>query len=690
MKIVDTKPVPTGKKRVHLAKKTREAATQHHTSLEKPLQTIDNGDESDFHASLAGSFTKGLEHDAFGFADKGEYQKFVSAINQDIATNFNDVTEAPGPNRFEIEGISWRGWESPRTGHYHSLQGADADAVGMAPAPKLGSDELAAEMAEVYAMAMLRDVPFAKIADGTGVDPNTGIDVGSVLDAMSGMAYFGSDGDDSVFSKRRRAARLEEPENYDINHPATLTALTSTLLFRGSGPGAKSGPFVSQFMLVGNDLSGGSTFGAAPMRSSTPSAMDGYISYGNQLIDQRVRVFHPEIDFMTGWHGWHDVQRGANVIGRSMFDPERRFIATPRHLATYVRFDALYQAYLNACLILIGVNAATQADFPDKGLNRAVDSPGRTGFASFGGPQVLSLVTEVATRCLKFARRQKFNFHRRARPERIGGLLTVGAAVTGGAIKTAPAAYREGTKTATDAMLSQLQPMLDLVHKHNAMRKQSVFAAQHPLKTPDDPEWFAAGENYLLPMAFAEGSPMHPAYAAGHATVAGGCVTMLKAFFKTVDDNGTPVPWSATELPPVVSDEAGLSLVPVAESGMTIEGELNKLAANISIGRNMAGVHYYSDYYDSLRMGERVAVSILVEQAYTYDEPVRMVFRSFDGDLIEIATIASDAHTPSRVAVTINTDCSDEAYRNWWFRHMPEPSEPEGGDPELAAAATGH
>ena len=36
-------------------------------------------------------------------------------------------------------------------------------------------------------------------------------------------------------------------------------------------------------------------------------------------------------------------------------------------------------------------------------------------------------------------------------------------------------------------------------------------------------------------------------------------------------------------------------------------GELNKLAANISIGRNMAGVHYFSDYYDSLRMGEEIA-----------------------------------------------------------------------------------
>ena len=36
---------------------------------------------------------------------------------------------------------------------------------------------------------------------------------------------------------------------------------------------------------------------------------------------------------------------------------------------------------------------------------------------------------------------------------------------------------------------------------------------------------------YLLPMEFAEGSPIHPSYGAGHATVAGACATVLKAFF---------------------------------------------------------------------------------------------------------------------------------------------------------------
>jgi hypothetical protein len=68
-----------------------------------------------------------------------------------------------------------------------------------------------------------------------------------------------------------------------------------------------------------------------------------------------------------------------------------------------------------------------------------------------------------------------------------------------------------------------------------------------------------------------------------------------------------------------------------------LEGELNKLAANISIGRNMAGVHYFSDYYDSLRMGEQIALWILEEQALCYPtDPFVLSVPTFDGTLHRI------------------------------------------------------
>ena len=64
----------------------------------------------------------------------------------------------------------------------------------------------------------------------------------------------------------------------------------------------------------------------------------------------------------------------------------------------------------------------------------------------------------------------------------------------------------------------------------------------------------------------------------------------------------------------------------------------DKLAMNISNARNMAGVHYYTDYYESARLGERVTVSILEEQLSMYPEAVSLHFTSFDGDDIRISS----------------------------------------------------
>jgi len=95
---------------------------------------------------------------------------------------------------------------------------------------------------------------------------------------------------------------------------------------------------------------------------------------------------------------------------------------------------------------------------------------------------------------------------------------------------------------------------------------------------------------------------------------------------------------------------------------LTIEGELNKLAANISIGRNMAGVHFYTDYFDSLRMGERVAAGILQEQMATYNDPCSMRLPSFDGDRVILST-------SGRGDATLDVMGGDAG--EWWDRHLP-------------------
>ena len=238
---------------------------------------------------------------------------------------------------------------------------------------------------------------------------------------------------------------------------------------------------------------------------------------------------------------------------------------------------------------------------------------------------MLSLVTEVATRALRAVRRQKFQIHRRARPEVLAARLTqVQAGQTNGMDASAV--------TKIQSMLAELgadNPADDtrpgvLLHWINAMNGGSVDI--------DGNEY--ADANYLLPMAFAEGSPMHPAYGAGHATVAGACVTILKAFYRS--DLTMKSLFGLDHFKEVDPATGQLKSAGVLAEDVLVSDELDKLAANISIGRNWAGVHYYTDYYDSIRLGERIAAGMLEEQMLTYNEPVELTFRDFDGEMVVI------------------------------------------------------
>jgi hypothetical protein len=101
---------------------------------------------------------------------------------------------------------------------------------------------------------------------------------------------------------------------------------------------------------------------------------------------------------------------------RRDFD-DRRYIRDPRDLAHYVHLDALYQAYLNAALILLDLGV------PVDGGNPYRHSGNQDGFGTYGGPHILTLVTEIATRALKAVWFQKWHVHRRMRPEAFGGRI---------------------------------------------------------------------------------------------------------------------------------------------------------------------------------------------------------------------------------------------------------------------------
>jgi hypothetical protein len=133
----------------------------------------------------------------------------------------------------------------------------------------------------------------------------------------------------------------------------------------------------------------------------------------------------------------------------------------------------------------------------------------------------------------------------------------------------------------------------------------------------------------LLPVAFPDGCPTHPSYPAAHATNAGACATILKAFFDA--DYLLPHPVEATA--------DGSALEPWRGAGLTLGNEIDKLAGNIALGRDAAGVHYRSDSVRGLFVGEQQALGLLRDYSRTYNEHFDgFIVRKFNGGRLKIAS----------------------------------------------------
>lgn len=288
-------------------------------------------------------------------------------------------------------------------------------------------------------------------------------------------------------------------------------------------------------------------------------------------------------------------------------DSQLRYIRSGRDLGQWVHIDVLFQGYFQAFLVLGSLNA------PVDGGNPYYRSTNQAGFATFGAPHIATLLCEVASRALKAVWYQKWMVHRRLRPEvfaaRVDRTLHAGAS------------YPVHTEIL------------------NSISTRSRLGG------------FLPAGNALLPMAFPEGSPTHPAYGAGHATVAEACVTILKAWFdeqtKITDligrapaDYRREVTATATGYAPVVPTDDGLRLEDYTGAdadALTVGGELNKIASNVANGRNMAGVHWRSDATESLKLGESIAISILRDQRATYNETFNgFTLTKFDGTPITV------------------------------------------------------
>ena len=307
---------------------------------------------------------------------------------------------------------------------------------------------------------------------------------------------------------------------------------------------------------------------ATLFRLGTPGESEGYfisqmlwmpVPYGAHSLWQGYKTAFKGSDFMTKWDDYLKVINGEWPPGILNHFGDLYYLRSGRDVGDYVHWDFSYQAYINAASILLGNPHRPRENWP--ATNPYKTSRTMNGFVSMGPAYVHSAMGMVSDCAFRACWNEKWLRHRALRPEEYGAL--VDRAVRGEA-------------TGVHALIVQSEAV---------RRVREKFGSA------------------LLPQAYPEGAPPHPAYPSGHAAVAGACITVLKALFDEQRKLRFP-------LQPTRDGKDWESINPNLPAP-TAGTELNKLATCMAMGRNFAGVHWRSDAWQGLLLGESVATAWL-------------------------------------------------------------------------------
>lgn len=417
---------------------------------------------------------------------------------------------------------------------------------------------------------------------------------------QAGLSFENMGGDPEGFTMPAAphlSSRQAASEMIEVFEKCILRDKTFSQLNEG-GSDVDADRAVSSLNVFGSDFKGPKVDGQVTRKSLfrgvAPGELVGpYVSqfllhpvvFGAHTIEQKYKA-------RTGTYGiteanYLSIQNGNVPVSQTLGD--LRYCSTPRDLASVMHVDFVYQQLLYAALILMG--APRHSAFP----NLAKEAP----FVTNGGPVDLGCaVTEVARHALKAAWVQKWRHHLKLRPEAMAARI----------VKELDGVLPSGTVHA-DAISSAT---IDAVKAYNLLK---------------------GGENKpFLPLQVAEGSPTHPAYPAGHSTISGACVTIIKLFI--ADGSFSSLGLGVKES----LDGSTLSTYTGADaSQMTIHGELNKIASNVAMGRNMCGVHYRSDGDEGMKLGEKVAIQYFKDLRAQQNENIgKVTIVKFDGTEEEV------------------------------------------------------
>ncbi|CAM9382415.1 unnamed protein product, partial [Discosporangium mesarthrocarpum] len=319
---------------------------------------ITNGDEfGGYEPIYAALFHKTLPHNDFGEVKPSDYETLIACLET-----------ADFPTCESIPAGLGRPLVNPLGGRAIQMAGADSNALIIRPPPTLGSPKLAAQLAEMYWMALCRDVPFSRYANSKCT-----IMASENLVTMPGY------------------------RDFDILFRNDGTVDPARHLFRADYIGVDKGPHVSQFLV--NDF-----------------------SFDSLTVSVRQQTTVEHVDYMTDYDTWLFIQASEGLKNGGVDDvPEetdtvKRYIRNARDLANLAATDAFYGEAFRAMHILTRLGAISGKT----GLYS--DASRQIGFTTFGNSHLFHLIGKMET-SQRNSWYQKWNVHRLLRPETMGGLV---------------------------------------------------------------------------------------------------------------------------------------------------------------------------------------------------------------------------------------------------------------------------
>jgi hypothetical protein len=526
-----------------------------------------------------------------------------------------------------------------------SLIGVFASSYSIPTPHPLTSPEAGAELIELYAMSLLRDVDIRVFQDVNQGPSNvtTSAFVNSILTALNQPNI-----------KNYMGAPLDSSGNITLEN-----------IFRGNTEGDKYGPYISQFLYYNVGM--GSCFYRQLYRCYSNQRLE-YI-YGRQytppgsnlVVDYPITNAQDFFDTtaiynytyagspwiylndynrgLTGSDstgGFYNTWNGGNnniITGGEAYAPENSFISTSipatttpvRYISTlrdgafYVLRDQIWQPFFTAATILLGCprfdgslpSGVSRTSF---GCPIGFQVDGRVGqkFINLGPVDLFALLSMAGKNSMNACWLWKWSLMY-PRPEEM--------------------AYQVHIKKKSNVGIDFSSNILDSTILTDV--SNCNFG------------------NFLLPQAYINGSPNHPSYPSGHATYAGAMATILKAWFncdssmnayvggtlRTTTNRGTTEAIQTEFYQTGIGGTAGIFL--------KVEHEIDKLASNCAILRNVAGVHYRQDANAGLKLGEDVAIKTLEDWVQTYNNNIIFRFRLRDGTIYEVSKTYSGPYLGS-------------------------------------------